>query len=276
MAGDYRPTTSQEKRMNRYGHQAAAVVSLICTMYAAAPAAVAHDGNSKRVDAKLYEVTENMTLDNVSKPTLRSATAALQGTAKPGSPLCPADLIHLLAGLHLLTRGDKPCTVTAIGSNAIDTTTGSGKVDGTFAVVVNLDNTTDAPEFVVMNGTFNGSMQVVVDTSVNPPRQLPLISLDNGTFTPTDVLGVPIPGVGMICLEPTKKGKTFCLDPADFAPASFTGVFRLPFMVDRFGWRQRAQWNSEAFYLGDDGQLIKVKPDERSLGFPTVRVEIDF
>jgi hypothetical protein len=245
-------------------------------MYAAAPAALAHDGKSKRVDAKLYEVTENMTLDSLSKPALRSATAALQGTAKPGSPLCPADLIHLLAGLDLLSRGDKPCTVTALGSNDVDTTTGSGELDGTFAVVVNLDNTTDAAEFVVMTGTFNGSMQVVVDTSVNPPRRLPLINLNNGTFTPTDVLGVPIPAVGMICLEPTKKVKKFCLDPKDFAPASFTGIFRLPFMVDRFGWRQRAQPNRDAFYLGDDGQLIKVKPDERSLGSPTVRAEIEF
>jgi hypothetical protein len=262
--------------MKRYGHRAAAVVSLMCTMYAGAPAALAHDGKSKRVDAKLYEVTENMTLDNLSKPTLRSATAALQGMAKPGSPLCPADLIHLLAGLDLLSRGDKPCTVTAVGHDVVDTTTGSGKLDGTFAVVVNLDNTTDAAEFVVMTGTFNGSMQVLADTSVTPPRQLPLINLNDGTFTPTDVLGVPIAAVGMICLEPTKKAKKFCLDPKDFAPASFTGVFRLPFMVDRFGWRQRAQSNSEAFYLGDDGQLIRVKADERSLGFPTVRVEIDF
>ena len=182
----------------------------------------------------------------------------------------------MLAGLGLLSHGDKPCTVTAVGNDAVDTTTGSGKLDGTFAVVINLDNTTDAAEFVVMTGTFKGSMQVVIDTSVNPPRQLPLINLDNGTFTPVDVLGVPIPAVGMVCLEPTKKLKKFCLDPEDFAPASFTGVFRLPFMVDRFGWRQRAQSNHEAFYLGDDGQLIKVRPDERSLGFPTVRVEIDF
>ena len=262
--------------MNWYGHRAAAVVSLMCTMYVGAPAALAHDGKNKRVDAKLYEVTENMTLDNLTKPTLRSATAALQGTAKVGSPLCPTDLVRLLAGLDLVTRADKPCTVTAVGSDAVDTTTGRGTLDGTFAVVINLDNPTDAAEFVVMTGTFNGSMQVEVDTSVNPPQQLPLIDLNNGTFTPTDVLGVPISAAGMICLEPTKKAKKFCLDPKDFAPSSFTGIFRLPFMVDRFGWRHRAQPNGEAFYLGDNRQLIKVRPDEQSLGFPTVRVEIDF
>src|SRR5262245_28373709 len=227
-------------RMNWYGYRAAAVVSLLCAVGTGVPAASAHGSKDKKVDAKLYEVTENMSLDSLSKPTLRSATAALQGHAKFGSPLCPADLVRLLAGLGLLTRGDKPCTITAIGSDAVDTTTGSGTVDGTFAVVVNLDNTTDAAEFVVMTGTFNGLMQVVVDTSVNPPRQLPLINLNDGTFTPTDVLGVPVAWAGMICLEPTKKAKKFCLDPKDFAPASFTGVFRLPFTVDRFGWRQRA------------------------------------
>ena len=177
--------------MKRYGHRAAAVVSLMCTVYAAVPAASAHDGN-KKIDATLYEVTENMSLDDLSMPTLRTATAALQGTAKLGSPLCPADLVDLLVGLGLLTRADKPCSVTAVGNDAIETATGSGSVDGTFAVVINLDNTTDAPEFVAMTGTFKGSMQVVIDTTAKPPRTLPLINLNDGTFTPTDVLGFPI------------------------------------------------------------------------------------
>ena len=250
--------------MKQYGHRAAAVVSLLCTVYAGAPAASAHDGKSKRVDAKLYEVTENMTLDDFSTPSLRTATAALQGTAKLGSPLCPGDLIQLLVHIGLLTRADRPCTVTAVGTDEIDIETGSGGVKGTFAVVINLDNTTDSPEFVAMTGTFNGSMQVVVDMKAKPPRTLPLINLNDGTFTPTDVLGVPIPAIGMIGL-----------DPDHFKPSPFTGVFRLPFTVERRSWR-RAFSNRDAFYLGDNGQLIKVLPDERSLGFPTVRVEIDF
>jgi len=265
MAEDYRPTTSQEKRMNWYGHRAAAVVSLMCTMYAAAPAALAHDGKTNRVDAKLYEVTENMTLDNLSMPTLRSATAALQGTAKLGSPLCPVDLVELLLQLGLLTHADTPCTITAVGSDAIDTETGAGGVRGTFAVVINLDNTTDAPEFVAMTGTFEGAMQVVVDMNATPPRALPLINLNDGTFKPGAVLGVPIKDLGMLGL-----------DPAHFGPAPFTGVFRLPFTVERHMWRRASFSTREAFYLGDKGQLIKVRNDERSLGFPTVRVEIDF
>lgn len=255
--------------MKPYGPRVAAAVSLLCTMFVGLPVS-AHDGQSKEVDAKLYEVTENMSLDNLSKPTLRTATAAVQGSAKLGSPLCPVDLLHLLLSLGLLTRADKPCTITAIGTDEIHTTTGSGSLTGIppaggFAVVINLDNTTDAAEFVVMTGRFEVSLQVVVDTSVNPPRQLPLITLSNGTFTPIDVLGFPIASIGMLGL-----------DPAKFGPVSFSGVFRLPFTVDKYGKHMRPHSSKDAYYLGDRGQLIKVQPDERSLGFPTLRVEIDF
>ena len=141
------------------------------------------------------------------------------------------DLIRLLAGLGLLTRADKPCTVTAVGNSDIDPRTGSGALKGTFAVVINLDNTTDSPEFVVMTGQFLGAMQVVVDTTVKPPKPLPLINLSDGTLTPNEVFGVPIKDLGMVCLDRTKSGR-FCLDPENFGPASFTGVFRLPFTVD--------------------------------------------
>jgi hypothetical protein len=257
--------------MKLYGHRAAAVVSLLCTAYAGAPAAMAHDAKSKRIDAKLYEVTENMTLDNVMTPTLRTATAALQGTARLGTPLCPVDLVQALVSLGLLARGDKPCTITAVGSDIIDPRTGSGVLkDGAFSVVVNLDNKTDAPEFVVMTGEFGGDLQVVIDTSTTPPQALPLINLTNGKLTTKTVLGVPVQSIDQL-----NEGWHLSLDPKDFEPVPFTGVFRLPFTVERHIWR-RAFSTREAFYLGDKGQLIKVQLDERSLGFPTVRVEIDF
>ena len=222
----------------------------MCTVYAAVPAASAHDGK-KKIDATLYEVTENMSLDDLSMPTLRTATAALQGTAKLGSPLCPVELVHLLAGLGLLTRADKPCSITAVGNDAIETATGSGSVDGTFAVVINLDNTTDAPEFVAMTGTFKGSMQVVIDTTAKPPRTLPLINLNDGTFTPTDV--PRLPDLGRRHARPRQ--------PAKFGPAPFTGrTFRLPLGDGQARLRHRAFSNRDAFYLGDHGQLIKVQP----------------
>lgn len=256
--------------MTRYGKQAAAVVTLMFTALAATPAASAYDHKNVRVDAKLYEVTENMSLDNLAAPTMRTATAALQGTAKLGSPLCPVDLVQLLFVLDLITRADKPCTITAIGSDDVNIQTGSGELKGIpptggFQVVINLDNTTDAPEFVVMTGQFKGTMQVLVDMSANPPAQLPLIALTEGEFTPLDVLGFPIEHIFMLGL-----------DKANYGPARFTGTFRLPFALDRRGKRIKAHSSRDAFYLGDRGQLIRVQPDERSLGFPTVRVEIDF
>jgi hypothetical protein len=258
-------------KMTRSGTRATALLSLLFMAVISPLAAAAHDRNHlPKVDAILYEVTENMALDDLAQPTLRSATAALQGTAQFGTPLCPADVVRLLLSIGLPTRVDRPCTITAIGSDIVDTATGAGTLTGIppaggFSVVINLDNTTDPPEFVVMTGKFEGTMQVLVDTSVNPPRQLPLIALTGGTFTPLDVLGVPIEQVAV-----------FGLDPASFSPVNFTGVFRLPFSLDRSGKRGRPHHGRDAFYLAERGQLIKVKPEERSLGFPTVRIEIDF
>ena len=58
--------------MKRYGYRAAAVLSLLCALGAGVSETSAHDGKSRKVDAKLYEVTENMSLDNLSTPTVRS------------------------------------------------------------------------------------------------------------------------------------------------------------------------------------------------------------
>lgn len=257
--------------MTRYGYRATTLLSLLFMALVSPLAAAAQDRHTvRKVDATLYEVTENMSLDDLSNPSFRTATAALQGTARFGTPLCPADLVRLLLSIGLLPKQDKTCTITAFGNDEVNTVTGAGTLTGIppaggFAVVINLDNTTDAPEFVVMTGQFEGAMQVLADTSVSPPRQLPLIAITGGTFTPMDVLGVPVAQL-----------EVFGLDPAKFGPVNFTGVFRLPFTVDRRGKRWRARHGQEAVYLGDRGQLIRVKPDERSLGFPTVRVEIDF
>jgi len=49
------------------------------------------------------------------------------------------------------------------------------------------------------------------------------------------------------------------------ASFSFTGTFRLPFTVHHV-----------AVYLTDRGGLVPVLPDERALGEPTVRLEVDF
>jgi hypothetical protein len=196
----------------------------------------------------LYELTENMALDNLGNPTVRTATAALQGTARPGTPLCPAELLQLLVGYGLLNNTNEPCTVTAIGNDSVGLATGAGELWGTFAVVINLDNPVDAAELVVMTGAFRGTMQVLADAS----GQLPLIALSGGELTYETVLGVPAAAFGL-------------------TSATFNGIFRLPFVLpgeDVGSWRG-------PFYLGEAG-MFKVKRHEYSLDSPTVRVEINW
>jgi len=86
-----------------------------------------------------------------------SVRRASQGVAPPGSILCSVP--------QLVTVRGNECTVIATGTDdvqlVIDSKTGqviptSGKVFGTYAVVVQLDNPTDSPEFPVQTGTFSG------------------------------------------------------------------------------------------------------------------------
>lgn len=210
--------------------------------------------------ATLYELTENMRLDNLSAPTLRTASAALQGTSDVGSPLCPAALIGLLTTIGLPVGST--CTLTAFGEDAVSVGGGNGSFSGAFAVVVNVDNAADAPELVVMTGTFGAQMQVLADAN----GMLPLIKITNGKLLTTDVLGVPVALVGLYFPG---------LTPEMFAPAPFTGIFRLPFMVQN-DKKVKAKKGVPAFYLGDTGEFIPVQPNETSLGYATVRVEIGF
>ena len=114
-----------------------------------------------------------------------------------------------------------------------------------------------------MTGTFGAGMQVLVDADGNA---LPLIQIQGGNVRPTDVLGVPVAYVGLYFPG---------LTPDMFAPAPFTGIFRLPFAMQDER-RVKPPRNADAFYLGDDAGLIKVQRNETSLGYATVRVEIAF
>jgi hypothetical protein len=232
--------------------------------------------NAAAVDATLYELTENMGLDDLANPTVRTAMAALQGTARSGSALCPPALVALLRELGLITAVTspaKPCTVTAVGTDEIDLATGGGTLSGTFSVVVNADNVVDGAELVVMEGNFAGNMQLLFDTTATPPRALPLIAIPCsgpttcGTLTPTKILGVPLAYLGYYF-----PGVTAEMFPA----AAFGGVFRLPFVQTNNRGKAKARRNVDASYLTDEGKTVKVKPNELSLGMPTVRVEITF
>src|SRR2546425_1249829 len=129
------------------------------------------------------------------------------------------------------------CSVTADGIDNISLWTGKGVVDGTFAVVVQDDNVVDAPEYVVMNGGFSGQM----DLSIRPLGKI------TGTFT----------------------------SAGSSTPVPFCGTFRLPFQVAADGKRQNPLRGQAAYYLHDDGAtLIPVQAAEKSIGMPTVRLEV--
>jgi hypothetical protein len=167
----------------------------------------------------------------------RSAVAQLTGWAKVGTPLCPA-------WVTTINKSLKQCTVNAAGADNLSLATGKGTVGGTFAVVVQGDNTVDAPEFVVMTGNFSGT----ADLSKAFGGVAPLGYITSGTGT-VDQTG---------------------------AQFQFTATFRLPFSIDSVGKNHKARRSSNAYYLGDDGKPFPVKKNEKSIGFPTVRLELAF
>ena len=147
---------------------------LLALMVGPAPALAA--------DATLYELTENMKVVARHGPH-RAATSELMGTANANTPLCPLPVT---------------CTINATGSDNISLATGLGNFGGSFTVVVQGDNPTDSPEYVVAKGKFRGKMD----------------------FSPAILYGAPYG---------TVVGKMELDGVRGHVP--FTGVFRLPFDV---------------------------------------------
>jgi hypothetical protein len=231
-------------------------------------------------DATLYELSEEMMIDNYG---YRRATSSFQGKAALGTPLCPQILASLLAS------GENPihvtsCTVTGVGSDKIDIATdasglpvrqgfGSGKLWGTFAVVVNADNVVDAPEYVVMTGTFGANMFLTAPAAFTGKKQAAgpgtqRIIMTGGVFTPDNILGWAPEQLAAAMQAP--------VEALGLAPVGFSGVFRLPFSLTN-GQKEKPRKDSrETYYLSDADALIKVRRDETALGYPTVRIEVNF
>lgn len=232
-------------------------------------------------DATLYELSEEMMIDNDG---YRRATSSFQGTAALGTPLCPQILATLLASgatpIHVTS-----CTVSGVGSDKIDVATdgsgrpvrstfGSGRLWGTFAIVVNADNMVDAPEYVVMTGTFGGDMFLTAPSEFKGKKQsaggpvTQRIVMANGVFTPDNILGWTPEQLAAAMQAPAGA--------LGLGTAQFSGVFRLPFSVSN-GRKDKARRDGgDTYYLDDIDQLVKVKKTEKSLGYPTVRIEVNF
>lgn len=114
-------------------------------------------------DAVLYEVSETMKVKG-GKMARRVANAALVGTVKGGTALCPS-----AAGR---------CQITAFAHDNVNLVTGKGPVNGTFAIVVQDENGVDGPELVV----FQGSLVGQIDLSPAMLRGVPVGTI-SGTWT---------------------------------------------------------------------------------------------
>lgn len=201
-------------------------------------------------NAVLYEVSENMLLlkadgqtptGDLSEAAFRYADAALTGWAELGTPLCPSELL-------VVYPKAKRCAVNANGHDMISLTNGTGLVWGEFTVVINADNPSDGAEAVAGWGKFSG----------------------NGSLAPA------LQGIPLGSLE--AQGEVSFPSPTGIITQgfSFTGTFRLPFSMAQDGSKGHARVDRAAFYLQDNGQLLKVRENERSIGWATVRLEINF
>jgi hypothetical protein len=230
--------------------------------------------------ATLYELTENMKLvqrhDRSSPRAKRAptsarrvATAAIAGTAKPGTPLCP---------LWEYETGPDGCAVNVHGSDDISLTTGLGTLQGQFSTVIQGDNPVDGPEMVVLKGEFRGQMD----------------------FSPA-IVGKPTQTLGGIPLPHPYGTVEGTVKAQRGRNADFTGVFRLPFdgneIVPGTGLTLRQIFcpatpdpNPKARYYGGldlayldfdeenkpNGYCLDIQPIELSLGAPLVRFDVKF
>ena len=237
------------------------IVAGLAASLLALPAGSYADSREDQFEARggtgvtLYEISERVTFDpdpNRSGVILRNATSPLQGFAELGTPLCPSELLISVPQM-------KSCTVIATGTDSVSTVTGRGPVGGTFDVVINApgNSSVHVPDLPVLSGTFGGQ----VDLSFAVLHHVPLGSI-TGTFT-ISKMADPVTGVLIPLPQPVVL--------------PFRGTFRMPFSVGAHGRLERSERRHAAFYLADDLRtLIEVHPNERSTGFPTVRLELSF
>jgi hypothetical protein len=237
--------------------------------------------------ALLHQVIQDLNLVQVIDTGIRTSHFAATGQATFPSPFCPQELADQLKALGLNSGDQASCTVTVDGHDTIcvisTCTIGDGPplailqggLDADIAIVVAFDNVVEAPDAVVMTGHITvplGQLQGVPFGT--PPAVLlegklsamgpavPLFFM-TGTFTPLQLIG-PAPGGG---LELQAAG----LDPSDFS-----ATFRSPFRLTKAGHPDKPVRGHHAFYLADNGDVIRIEQDEFSLGVPTLRAEVTF
>ncbi|MGH7314278.1 MAG: hypothetical protein ACREJV_13965 [Candidatus Rokuibacteriota bacterium] len=204
-------------------------------------------------NATLYEVTETMKLRGRGPEyRTRTATAALSGTIEGGTTLCPSELTYYL--------GIEKCGVVAIAWDNLNLANGKGPVKGSFSVVIQGDNKVDGYELAIARGTIHGQ----IDLSAALIEGLPMGTLD-GNWSAQGARGGPLAGLKL-------KGRV-------------SGVFRLPFVYGfpesclDTGMPVNCRMVSPPSYLFGEYPHVypkDVQANERSLGVPAVRLDLDF
>ncbi len=104
--------------------------------------------------AHVYELTENAKFILRGRRPIETAVSQMMGFADPGTPLCPA---AFAAPVPVLS-GRVKCVINVTGTDSVSLTTGRGPISGRFTVVMPTATDVDAPEIVVMRGSFRGQM----------------------------------------------------------------------------------------------------------------------
>lgn len=204
-------------------------------------------------NATLYEVTETMKLRGRGPEyRTRTATAALAGTIEAGTTLCPTELAAYF--------GIDKCGVVATAWDNLSLADGKGPVKGSFSVVIQGDNNVDGYELAIARGTIHGH----IDLSAALIEGMPLGTLA-ATWSAEGERNGPLGGLKL-------KGQV-------------TGVFRLPFV---YGYPEScldtgkpvncARISAPSYLFGEFPHVYPkdVQLSERSLGVPTVRLDLDF
>jgi len=270
----------QEIEMNSRTTRMIAVIGLAVLATAWLPTVAMAGG------VRLYEITENMKISKGGKFERRKATSELIGTADVGTPLCPANLVAVYA------PGAKSCTINATGSDNISLGTGLGPFSGSYTVVVQGDNSTDSPEFVIAKGIFKGKM----DFSPAVLMGIPLghvtgkiTDLDTwkttpftGTFRlPFVISGLKVDGSGTCIIDghggpPPSPGEATCLPVNDETFWAINGMAAPPLPLTPMDRYDLTTTTRPFFLLNDMKNIVPVQASEFGAGWAAVKFEIDF
>jgi hypothetical protein len=188
------------------------------------------------VQARAYDALLYELTENMK---LRGGDVKRQATAALGGTVNAGTSICPAA-----VFGTTPCAMHATASDNLDLATGTGPATGRFAVVIQGDNPVDGAELVVLEGTLVGTVDLSPVLGLVGGTPIPLGSIA-GRWQATGTPGGPLADV-------TVGG-------------TFQGTFRLPYVAE----------DGRISYL-IDGTAHPVAENEKALGVPTVRLELEF